>query len=168
MKIICVLIAALMCLSSTVVLADASQATGTAADTELDATWKLVQEAYIYSFPLVLMSATEAKMTNVEEPDALQGPVNTINHAMQLANADSRNVVTPNVDTIYSQIWLDLSDDAVVFHKPAVDRFCSVQVLDATPMPWRCWAQVATPTLSARTYLPVQTLPVIYRMAWLR
>ncbi len=131
MKIICVLIAALMCLSSTVVLADASQATGTAADTELDATWKLVQEAYIYSFPLVLMSATEAKMTNVEEPDALQGPVNTINHAMQLANADSRNVVTPNVDTIYSQIWLDLSDDAVVFHKPAVDRFCSVQVLDA-------------------------------------
>ena len=71
MKIICVLIAALMCLSSTVVLADASQATGTAADTELDATWKLGKEAYIYSFPLVLMSATEAKMTNVEEPDAL-------------------------------------------------------------------------------------------------
>lgn len=48
-----------------------------------------------------------------------------------MADASSKSVVTPNVDTYYSRLWMDL-DEPVVFEFPEVkDRFCNVQVLDA-------------------------------------
>ncbi|MCC8101090.1 MAG: DUF1254 domain-containing protein [Clostridiales bacterium] len=96
-----------------------------------DETWELVREAYIYSFPLVLVHATKEKMTNTVEATSTQAPVNQFIHADKLADADATDVVTPNVDTVYSQVWLDLSEDAVVIEKPATDRYCSIQVLDA-------------------------------------
>ena len=36
-----------------------------------------------------------------------------------------------NVDTIYSQVWYDLSEEPMVYVLPETDRFCKVQVLDA-------------------------------------
>ena len=38
--------------------------------------------------------------------------------------------MTPNVDTIYSQVWYDLSEEPMVYELPETDRFCKVQVLD--------------------------------------
>ena len=48
-----------------------------------------------------------------------------------LATAASKDIVTPNVDTVYSQAFLDLNDTAMVYVKPQTDRFCSVEVMDA-------------------------------------
>ncbi len=93
--------------------------------------WELLSEAYEYTFPLVLMHASEEKMTNTVEATNLQAPNNQFIHAASLATAASKDVVTPNVDTVYSQVWLDLKDDAVVFQKPATDRYCSFAILDA-------------------------------------
>ena len=36
-----------------------------------------------------------------------------------------------NVDTTYSTAWLDLSEDALAFHRPGANRFLSVALLDA-------------------------------------
>ena len=36
-----------------------------------------------------------------------------------------------NVDTIYSQVWYDLSEEPMVYVLPEADRFCKVQMLDA-------------------------------------
>ena len=44
----------------------------------------------------------------------------------------SAYVVTPNVDTYYSRLWMDMNEEPVVFEFPDVkDRFCNIQVLDA-------------------------------------
>ena len=96
-----------------------------------DETWDLVRQAYIFSFPLVLMNETLTVGTNTEEAVNGKAPVNQISHARGLANAAFRQVVTPNVDTLYSQIFFNLSEDAVVIQKPAVDRYLSFQVMNA-------------------------------------
>ncbi|MBQ9564000.1 MAG: DUF1254 domain-containing protein [Synergistaceae bacterium] len=93
--------------------------------------WETVKEAYVFSFPLVLMDATKTVGTNTVEATANKAPVNQFLHAKTLATAKFRQVVTPNVDTLYSQLFLDLSQDAVVIHKPAADRFLSLEVMNA-------------------------------------
>ncbi len=93
--------------------------------------WPALQKGYQYAFPLVLMHTTREKMTNTVDATHLQAPVNQFIHAAALASAESRDVVTPNVDTVYSQVWLDLSDAPVVLKKPQVQRYCSFAVLDA-------------------------------------
>ena len=101
------------------------------ADSETDENiWETVEDAYVYAFPLVLMDATETSATNTEEAVTGKAPVNQFIHSVALANAQFRNVVTPNVDTIYSQVWYDLSEEPMVYELPKTDRFCKVQVLD--------------------------------------
>lgn len=91
-----------------------------------------LENAHMFLFPLVLMDATMKYTTNTVKPDSskLKAPVNQFIHANKLATAADRMVVTPNVDTIYTQVWLDLSDGPIVLTVPDVDRFFNVQVLD--------------------------------------
>lgn len=96
-----------------------------------DNVWETVSEAYIYAFPLVLTDATKTLSTNTDGTMAGRAPVNQFNHAKKLADASFRTVVTPNVDTVYSQAWLDISAEPMVFVLPETDRFCNVQLLDA-------------------------------------
>ena len=91
----------------------------------------LLEEAYIFTLPLMMMDATYKKMTNTVKATSLQAPVNQLVHAEQLATSEFKNVVTPNVDTIYSQVFFDLSENAVVLEMPKTDRFCTAQVMDA-------------------------------------
>ncbi len=94
--------------------------------------WNLVFEAYRYTFPLMMTDWTMKAATNVEAPDlAGHAPKNQLIHAQKLADAESKLVVTPNVDTIYTQAWLDLSEEPMVFVMPQTDRFFQTQVLDA-------------------------------------
>ena len=102
-----------------------------AVDSETDENiWETVEDAYVYAFPLVLMDATEISATNTEEAVTGKAPVNQFIHSVALADAQFRTVVTPNVDTIYSQVWYDLSEEPMVYELPKTDRFCKVQVLD--------------------------------------
>ena len=89
-----------------------------------------MEDAYVYAFPLVLMDVTETSATNTEEVVTKKAPVNQFMHSVALADAQFRTVVTPNVDTIYSQVWYDLSEEPMVYELPKTDRFCKVQVLD--------------------------------------
>ena len=92
---------------------------------------ELLERAYVYALPLMLMDATYIKMTNVVEPVGQQAPANRLIHARRLANANTKEVVTPNVDTNYTQVMMDLSGDALVLRLPHTDRFCLAQILDA-------------------------------------
>ena len=93
--------------------------------------WELVGEAYTYALPLVIMDATKTSSTNTETPVTGRAPVNQLIHAQKLADAQSKLVVTPNVDTVYTQAWIDLSTEPMVYVMPKADRFFNVQVLDA-------------------------------------
>lgn len=92
---------------------------------------ELLEQAYLYAFPLVLMDATRKVSTNTETPNNTRAPINQFIHAKKLADAASRAVVTPNVDTIYTQAFLDVSAEPMLYGVPQTDRFFNVQVLDA-------------------------------------
>ncbi len=97
-------------------------------DTEKE---QLLEKAYVYTLPLMLIDATYQKMTNTVKPVGIQAPANYFIHARNLANASTKEVVTPNSDTNYSQIMMDLTKDALVVRLPKTDRFCVAQTLDA-------------------------------------
>ncbi len=98
---------------------------------EEDEIWELVSEAYTYVFPLVIMDATKTTSTNTVAAESGRAPVNQFIHAEKLADASFKTVVTPNVDTVYTQAWLDLAQEPVIYVMPEADRFFNVQVLDA-------------------------------------
>lgn len=91
----------------------------------------LLEEAFLYAFPLVIMDATKTLSTNTVTAGNGRAPINQFSHAKKLADASFRTVVTPNVDTVYTQAWLDLFDEPMIYVVPETDRFFNVQVLDA-------------------------------------
>lgn len=90
-----------------------------------------IEDAYIYAFPLVLMDATKTTATNTETAISGKAPVNQFMHGAGLVSAKFKDVVTPNVDTVYSQVWYDLSTEPMIYVLPTTNRFCQVQILDA-------------------------------------
>ena len=118
-------------LTTLILLSCGLTSVGIAEPTDTDAVWELVSDAYIYAFPLVLTDATKTMSTNTDGSVTGRAPVNQINHAKKLADASFRTVVTPNVDTLYSQAWLDIGAEPVIYVLPETDRFCNVQLLDA-------------------------------------
>ncbi len=91
----------------------------------------ILTDAYVFTLPLMVMDATFRTSTNTEAATSVRAPKNQFLHAEKLATADFKSVVTPNVDTIYSQVFLDLSEDSVVIEIPKTNRFCNVEIMDA-------------------------------------
>jgi len=59
-------------------------------------------------------------------------PVNRFTHVPQFPRPDSRQIIRPNADTLYSTAWLDLSREPVLVHVPdSGDRFYLLQFMDA-------------------------------------
>ena len=103
-KILAILLSLLTLLSCGFL--SACSAEKTQSDTpDTETVWETVSEAYIYAFPLVLTDATKTLSTNTDGTKTGRAPINQFNHAKKLADASFRTVVTPNVDTVYSQAW---------------------------------------------------------------
>ncbi|MEV6279063.1 DUF1254 domain-containing protein [Nocardia sp. NPDC051832] len=82
-------------------------------------------QAYVFGYPLVLMDVTRAA--------AVQHlPVNRLANVAATPTPDSTYVVRPNLDTLYSQAWLDLRAEPVLLRVPAMadGRYWLMQVLD--------------------------------------
>lgn len=95
-------------------------------------------EAYIYGYPQLVMAATQRLMTNYAVPTVdiskgtLGAPVNQFVHAPAFPSPDSRDVVRPNNDTLYSLAWLDVSVEPVILELPEIrDRYYLIPLLDA-------------------------------------
>jgi hypothetical protein len=61
------------------------------------------------------------------------GPPNNIHFARELVNASFKDVVAPNADTLYGQLWANLTVEPIVLQVPAIegDRYYSFEFLDA-------------------------------------
>jgi len=81
-------------------------------------------ESYVYGYPLVLMDVTQRAFT------ATRAAPNALFNVPVFPDSDFREVVRPNVDTLYSIAWLDLADGPRVFEVPATDRYYVMQFLD--------------------------------------
>jgi len=87
---------------------------------------KRVASAYVYGYPLVLMEKT--RLTMVKD-DTVS---NRFIHNNVFPDHSFRNVVRPNVDTLYSIAWLDLSTAAQVLTVPDTQgRYYVMPLMDA-------------------------------------
>jgi len=78
---------------------------------------------YIYGYPLVLMDATRAAST---------APANRFMHASEFPDDTFTDVVSPNVDTLYSAAWLDLNAEPIILAVPEMGRrYYTMPLLDA-------------------------------------
>ena len=92
---------------------------------------EIAVEAYIYAYPLVLMEITRRVATNVEAPTAHgRAPMNQFSHVRERPDATVTDVVRPNVDTLDSSLWLDVSGEPLVFTVPASGRHYVLPILD--------------------------------------
>ena len=95
-------------------------------------------EAYLYAYPLLVMDQTRATMLAAPETDERPSfTLNRLSHVRRLPRYGDDAVVRPNLDTLYSIAWLDLSDGPVVLRWPEMgERYWLFQVMDA-------WTDVA-------------------------
>ena len=75
-------------------------------------------ESYIFGYPLVTMDMTKRVMTNAVAPGNDKAPMGQFFNARIYPNASFNAVTAPNVDTLYSFAWLDLSKEPYVLHLP--------------------------------------------------
>lgn len=90
----------------------------------------VVEEAYIYAYPLVLMDVIREMVTNTEEPTTERAPLNQFFHSRTLATPSIDSLTRPNADTLYSQAYLDLGEEPYLLDKPAAERYCAIQPYD--------------------------------------
>ncbi|MEE1806914.1 DUF1254 domain-containing protein [Streptomyces sp. BE133] len=93
-------------------------------------------DAYVFGYPLVLSDITRAAQTNTVKAGDEAAPVNQFCHHTKLPDPDSKVVVRLNLDTLYSQAWLDLTTEPLVLSVPVMNddpahpRYWLMQILD--------------------------------------
>ncbi len=94
--------------------------------------YTIAVQAYIFGFAAVEMERTRRILTNTSVTTPKQVPMNQILHNTRLVTAADREVVTPNNDTPYSIMFLDLSQEPMLLHIPAYgDRYFTFPFMDA-------------------------------------
>lgn len=82
---------------------------------------EISERAYIYAYPLVLLGATMSAL-----------PVNRLVHVSAFPDADFRLIVRPNADTLYTNAWIDVSNEPMLLHvADSGGRFYLLQFMDA-------------------------------------
>lgn len=93
----------------------------------------IAKEAYIYGFPMVdSYRVNHAYFVDRAGPE-FKAPWNTINNTARVYTPDDKAIQTPNSDTPYSQLGMDLRAEPLVLTLPKIEdgRYISVQLIDA-------------------------------------
>eukprot|EP01105_Mastigella_eilhardi_P005236 TRINITY_DN16990_c0_g1_i1.p1 TRINITY_DN16990_c0_g1~~TRINITY_DN16990_c0_g1_i1.p1 ORF type:complete len:507 (+),score=105.26 TRINITY_DN16990_c0_g1_i1:74-1522(+) len=106
------------------------------ADISDDDVAEIAHEAYTFLYSLVLMELTRKQMTNANPGVQTQLPgvarTNEMQHASSLPTPKFHTVVKPNLDTLYTYCWMDLTSEPMIISVPAIaeERFYMLQLLD--------------------------------------
>jgi hypothetical protein len=92
----------------------------------------IAEAGLIFGLPIVMNYGVMYEFAIDKSSGQWKAPFNTINNAANVFTYKDTAVVTPNSDTPYSLIWLDLRAEPVVISVPAIDRqrYYSVQLCD--------------------------------------
>jgi hypothetical protein len=103
-----------------------------AADPSPAETKAIAEEGFIYGLPIVMNYAVMYEFAVDSKGSQFKAPFNEINNLHRVTTPEDTAVVTPNSDTPYSTVWLDLRAEPMVLSVPAVprDRYYSVQLID--------------------------------------
>jgi len=113
---------------------------------------RIATESYIYGYPLVTFDMARRQQTNVAVPDAEHSPMGQMIKMRSYPAVDNHCCAAPNADTLYTEVWLDVSKEPWILGIPEMgDRYYIVPFLDG-------WSEVvhvaSTPTTGdkAQTY----------------
>ena len=92
----------------------------------------IAKDAYIYGFPMVMNYHTMYKQVIDKQSPDHRGDFNTVNSSKSVATPEDKFVVTPNSDTPYSYLWMDLRAEPLVVTMPKIepDRYYTAQLVD--------------------------------------
>lgn len=93
---------------------------------------QVAEEAYIFAFPIVMSYGTMYEYGIGKSLFQYKVPTNQIYNTARVFTPKDTAVVTPNSDTPYSFVWMDLRAEPVVLSVPVVEkgRYYSVQLID--------------------------------------
>jgi hypothetical protein len=93
---------------------------------------QIAEEALIYGFPLIANYGTMYQFAIDKTSSQYRGPFNEIKSSAKVATPKDTAVVTPNSDTPYSGVWMDLRAEPLVLTVPEIEksRYYSVQLID--------------------------------------
>ena len=108
------------------------KASGVPATPGIAETKAIAEEAFIYGLPIVMNYAVMNEFVLDKNSGQYKAPFNTISNEARVFTYEDTAVVTPNSDTPYSMLWLDLRAEPMVISVPAVEkeRYYSVQLID--------------------------------------
>ena len=92
----------------------------------------ITRDAYIYGFPVVEEYKTlYAQAIDQGGPD-FKAPFNQIGNTANVFTPKDKAIITPNSDTPYSFVWMDLRAEPLVLTLPPIEkkRYYSVQLID--------------------------------------
>jgi hypothetical protein len=92
----------------------------------------IAEEGFIYGLPIVMNYAVMYEFAVDSKGSQFKAPFNVIKSLHHVATYKDTAVVTPNSDTPYSTLWLDLRAEPMVISVPAVprERYYSAQLID--------------------------------------
>jgi hypothetical protein len=92
----------------------------------------IAEAGFIYGLPIVMNYGVMYDFVIDKTSGQYKAPLNTIWNDTQVFTWRDTAIVTPNSDTPYSLLWLDLRTEPMVISVPAVDpkRYYSVQLID--------------------------------------
>ncbi|MBP1124578.1 MULTISPECIES: DUF1254 domain-containing protein [Pseudomonas] len=92
----------------------------------------IAKEAYLYGFPVVQMYKTLYTQAVDKGGVNYKAPFNQIGNAAQVVTPRDAAFPSPNADTPYSFVWMDLRREPLVLTLPKIedDRYYSVQLID--------------------------------------
>jgi hypothetical protein len=88
-------------------------------------------DAYIYGYPLVTFDMARQQQTNVAVSDAEHAPMGQVIKMRNYPAVDNHCCAAPNAETLYTEVWLDLSAGPWILSLPDMsDRYYIMPVLD--------------------------------------
>ncbi|MGT2510844.1 DUF1254 domain-containing protein [Cupriavidus basilensis] len=95
-------------------------------------TRSIAKDAYIYGFPIVEAYKTLYAQAVDKGGPNYKAPFNQIGNTANVFTPKDTAIITPNSDTPYSFVWMDLRAEPVVLTLPPIEaqRYYSVQLVD--------------------------------------
>jgi hypothetical protein len=92
----------------------------------------IAEAGFIFGLPIVMNYGVMYEFTVDRNSGQYKAPLNTLYNDAQVFTWRDTAIVTPNSDTPYSMVWLDLRAEPMVITVPAIDpkRYYSVQLVD--------------------------------------
>ncbi len=115
---------------------------------------RIATEAYIFGYPLVTFDMARRQQTNVAVADTEHAPMGQMIKMRSYPAVDNHCCAAPNADTLYTEVWLDVSKEPWIVGMPDMgERYFILPFLSG-------WSEVIKVASPATTGAKAQTFAV--------